>query len=355
MSPALQASCNPVHSSFRPDTSRPVETLVALMPEEIRLFFPDGFSGISGQVEECDTHALNSIEWGEILKKHRPRVLLSGWTTPMLPSECAQVCGGSVDYVCHVAGSVRQVAPRDLIACGLKVSNWGSLVATQVAEHALLLILAAQRNLSLWPAFMRSAPENQQKSSLGTRTLTGKRVAIHGFGAVARELIRLLEPFRVQVSVFSQGVPPDYVKSHGAIPLTSLKELAVGADVFVECEALTPGIQGCIDASLLASLPEGSAFVNVGRGTMVGDEVSLAEAARSRGLRVACDVFQHEPLPPDSPLFALPGAVLSPHIAGPTNDGYATCGAHALKNIQRYFEGLPIKDLVTTEIFDRST
>jgi len=77
--------------------------------------------------------------------------------------------------------------------------------------------------------------------------------------------------------------------------------------------------------------------------------------ARTGRLRIALDVFETEPLPPDSPWLSIPGVVLSPHMAGPTFDQYPTCTRTALANIRRYLNQWPLEFVVTSGIYDRST
>lgn len=326
--------------------------LFALAADERNLFFPGELP--CGAVWH-DARGLGQASWNRLIATHRPRILVSGWTTPSLDSALTTLGGndGPVDYVCHVSGSIRHVVSREQLASGLKVTNWGTLVAPVVAEHALLLLMASLRCLPSWREHV-VLPSTAQREHLATRTLHGARVSIHGFGAIARELVRLLQPFKVSVTVFSAGVPESLIRAAGAVPASSLAELARGADIFVTCEALTPSSHGAINAAVLAELRPGAVFVNVGRGAVV-DEAALVAAVRSRGLRFASDVFVQEPLPPDSPLLALPDAVLSPHIAGPTRDYFSACGQHALRNISRYLAGESPAGLITPEIFDRST
>lgn len=337
-----------------PRKSTAPKIFFALSDEERRLFFPASQSPKLPDAEWTDVHGIGRNAWTHLLRTASPRVLVTGWSTPALTPAHLVSGGGSIDYVCHVAGSVRHIVSLDMIKAGLKVTNWGTLIAPQVAEHALLTILALMRNLGLWRTALTGGHDPIPAERLGTRSLHGKNVSIHGFGAIARELIRLLRPFGVKIRAYSAGVPDALIREHQAVPATSPVELAENADVFVTCEALTPTTKRSIDADVLAALPPGAVFVNVGRGAVV-DEEALAEAAKTRGLRVGCDVFSFEPLPADSPLLALPGAILSPHIAGPTLDAYASCGRHALANIQRYLEGRPLEGLVTSEIFPRST
>lgn len=322
--------------------------------QDRRLFFSEDTLRSHRGIEHANMRGAGRETWNRLLQRLQPRILVTGWSTPALETAHLLCSGGSIDYVCHVTGSVRHIVSLAQIEAGLKVTNWGTLVAPQVAEHALLTILALMRNLGLWRSAMSAPSTSLERERLATRTLHGKTVAIHGFGMIARELIRLLRPFGVKVRVFSAGVPDSLVREHQATPVSSLMQLAEHADVFVTCEALTPTTTKSINADILSKLPTGAVFVNVGRGAVV-DEDALIEAAKKRALRVGSDVFAHEPLAHDSGLFGLPGAILSPHIAGPAFDTYTDCGRHALDNIDNYLSGRPLAGLITPEIFARST
>lgn len=105
---------------------------------------------------------------------------------------------------------------------------------------------------------------------------------------------------------------------------------------------------------VLDALADGAVFVNVGRGAVV-DEAALLAAVGSGRLRVGVDVLTQEPLPDDSPWWHTPGAVISPHIAGPTQEDYTRLGRVALDNISRFLVGEPLLNEVTLEDYDRST
>lgn len=289
------------------------------------------------------------------LRALNPAVLITCWSTPALDAAWLASPDCRLRYVCHLTGSVRHVIPRAFLERGGLASNWGSIPAAAVAEQALLLALAALRNLPAWRGeFTRPDDFLQRMERLGVRTLLGRRVGIHGFGQVARALVRLLAPFGVEISAFSAGVPPELFSRHGVRRVGSLKELFAGNHVVFECEALTPRTAKSVGAQELAALPDGGVFVNVARSGLV-DDVPLLQEARSGRLSVALDVFTQEPLPPDSPWLTLPGVVLSPHIAGPTFDQYAGCAAVAFANVQRFLRGETLEFVVTPEIYDRST
>ncbi|WP_334319105.1 phosphoglycerate dehydrogenase [Termitidicoccus mucosus] len=323
--------------------------LSLLNARETALFFPDADDPV-----KRNWHWHDTIGWVDCLLALRPRVLVTGWSSACLPDHLVAAHGGPVEYVCNVTGSVRHLVSRAQIEAGLHVTNWGAMVAPYVAEHALLLVLAALRNLPAWHPPRKAAEIQGGIGCFETKTLRGKRVGILGFGNIARTLVRLLSPFDADIVVFSEGVPPDLIKKHAARPARSLRDLFTHAEVFVCCESLTEATRGCIGRELLSLLPRHATFVNVGRGAIVRED-ELAAVANERGLRVASDVFAQEPLPDDAPPRSIAGLVASPHIGGPTDDACRNCGRWAVENVDRFLLGqLPV-GLITPDMYDRAT
>jgi phosphoglycerate dehydrogenase-like enzyme len=324
------------------------KVLFLLNEAEWRLFFPGGFflPGV-----ECVDARAERMPAAELLKAAAPEVVVTSWSSGRLPAD-PETCS-SLRYVCHTSGSVRNLVPRSYLEAGVAVTNWGTLAADAVAEHALLLVLAGLRKLREWSPII-SGERRWQPSPIRTETLFGKRVGIHGFGNVARSLVGLLRPFAVDISAYSIGVPNSLFTAHGVRESSSLEELFAGNDIVVDCEALNDETAGSVSRSVLESMPYGALFVNVGRGAIV-DEAALAELALAGRLRASLDVFDRDPISPDSPLHAVPGIVMSPHIAGPTSDQMARCGELAKRNVGAYFGGQPLSARVTLEIYDRAT
>jgi len=335
---------------------KPRRTFFAVSRPERELFLPDGVYQPSGAREDrwFYTDEEPAGRWEELLRQWRPEAVVSGWTTPRIPD--AFLREAYPRYVCHLGGSVRQVVSREFVASGRPVSNWGTLASGQVAEHALLLVLASLRNMGRWDWAFREKGGDWRRFWKGvrTQTLEERRVGIHGFGMVARRLVELLRPFRVEVQAYSAGVPEAMMRKEGVRPAPDLDALFSSSDIVVECEALTEASRGSVTEARLRMLPRGGVFVNVGRGAVV-DEAALAAVAAEGSLRVACDVFCVEPPPPSSPLWNIPQALLSPHLAGPTHDRYPLCGVFALENLERFFAGESPEALVDLAAYDRST
>lgn len=332
--------------------------LFAFNPNEQSLFLPDFDQSefASGETLYIDTDAAGPEGWAKTLRTWRPTVMVTAWSAKRIPAEWVASDGFSLKYVCHVAGSLRSVMSRDLFLRGVRATNWGTCINHTIAEHAMLFVLALLRGAARWPqAIERGGWTVEHVKRLRTHSLRGRRVGLHGFGAIAREIVAMLAPFGpAEIAAYSHGVPADFIVSHGAKPRRSLEELFAGSEVLIDCESLTPENRGSVGARLLALLPDDAVFVNVGRAQIVDEAALLAEAVSGR-LRIGLDVFHCEPLPEDSPLRRSPAVMLSPHIAGPTLDTYRLCGDHALDNLRRYLAGGRLTGEVTLTAFDRMT
>jgi phosphoglycerate dehydrogenase-like enzyme len=334
--------------------SSPTRIVAALTRRERRLFF-----GESSAVELSRWHWLSDDEivapgWTDRIANLRPAVLVTGWSTPLLPEDWLRAADCPLRMVCHVTGSVRRLVPRAFLERGGVVTNWGDTVGAQVAEHALLLALAALRNTARWPDFIARPVETRRIEQLETKTLFQRRVGLHGFGGVARALVPLLRPFGVEIAAYSAGVPPEMMHSLGVTPVASLDELFAGRDVLFECEALTAASERSVTAEVLARLPDDAVFVNIGRGGVVDEPALLREAGSGR-VRVALDVVEIEPLTAASLFTHLSGVMLSPHIGGPTTDRYRSCGAFALANLSAFLRGEPPPAAISLAGYDRAT
>lgn len=332
--------------------------LFAITPEVRQLFLNSSgmpWDTLAIDVRWFDPSSQTAETWQATLIELNPEIIISGWGTPLIPEAWMRQPDCRLRYVCHLAGSVRTVVSREFLVRGGVVSNWGGIAAASVAEHALLLILAALRNLGSWREHI-STPFTQRRTKPFTRPLHARRVGLHGFGRIAQAIVPLLRPFGVSIRAFSEGVPADVFRTHGVEICDSLEALFKQSDVLVECEALTEKTEGIITAELLNLLPADAVFVNVGRGRIV-DENALVEAAAKCRLRVAVDVVSNEPIQDDHIFLHVPQLIVSPHIGGPTVEEYGLCGRQAWDNLNRYLQNEPPDEdtLVSLKIYDRST
>jgi len=205
------------------------------------------------------------------------------------------------------------------------------------AEHALGLILAAQRELPRWVR----AQDKGEWQHAHTRSLAGSRVLIVGYGSIGAALDARLAACEAEtIRVASRPRPAERV--HGVAELDALLPTA---DVVVLVTPLSAETRGLLDARRLALLPDGALVVNVGRGAVLDAAAILAETASGR-LRAALDVTDPEPLPTGHPLWHVPNVIITPHMAGGADDFYPKAAAFIAAQVRRFVSGEPLSNIV---------
>ncbi|MES2093578.1 MAG: NAD(P)-dependent oxidoreductase [Actinomycetota bacterium] len=200
--------------------------------------------------------------------------------------------------------SVERSLPAGLVYCNAVGVHEGP-----TAELAVALILESQRGLDV---VARAQPSGSWARGWYPGLL-GRSVLIVGVGGVGEAVAARLEPFGVTISRVARSARED---ARGSIhSIADLPQLLGRADIVVLGVPLTEETTGMVDAAFLAHLKPGALLVNVSRGAIV-DTDALTDAVRSGALRAALDVVEPEPLPPDHPLWILPGVIITPHIGG---------------------------------------
>ena len=325
--------------------------LACMSADEYRFFVDPAMDRWDASIELIRTRSEDGVETMlENLRKTEAPVLLTSWSSPTTPADVAQRAP-ALKYLCHTCGTLRKIVVREAIANGLLVTNWGGSISRSVAEHTLLLMLACLRNISQIQIGMHVQKTWTRPEPRG---LFERRVGMHGFGNVARELLKLMAPFDCKVSAFSPYEPDEAFSRLNVKRCKTAEELYASNDIIACVAPLTDETRGCVTEKLLRSIPENGVFVNTGRGAVV-DEKALARVAAEGKLHIGIDVYEVEPLPPDSPLRGLPNALLTPHMAGPTPDRRVDCGRFAFENIRNYFAGRPVQAIIDAQKYDLQT
>ncbi|UNS97845.1 2-hydroxyacid dehydrogenase [Streptomyces tubbatahanensis] len=204
-----------------------------------------------------------------------------------------------------LSAGVEKLQP--LLPPGVALHNGRGLHDASTAEHALGLILAAQRELPRWAADQSAGRWEPHF----TRSLADSRVALVGYGSIGRALEARLVACEAEVIRVASRARPDE-RVHG---VDELRDLLPRVDVLVLVLPETPATRGLLSTAELAALPDGALVVNVGRGRTLDTDALLAETRAGR-LRAALDVTDPEPLPAEHPLRQAPGVLVTPHVAG---------------------------------------
>lgn len=239
----------------------------------------------------------------------------------------------------HAAGSVKPYITEEVFRRGIVVTNAASTIAKSVAEFTLAQILNCLRGIQRHSEAMRRGDWGyRDRKGFTTIDLRGKRVGLLGFGHVARELTKLLRPFEVDLVVYDPYVGEGELSSHGARGV-DIKELLSTSDVVSLHLASTPETRHMLGEAELRAMKPTAYLVNTSRGAVV-DEAALVTALREgRIAGAALDVFEEEPLPDGSPLYELDNVILTPHIAGPSDEMRRTLFGTVVKDFRRFFSG----------------
>lgn len=211
----------------------------------------------------------------------------------------------------------------DLGACtsrGIGVTITPQGTTRPMASAAAALVLACSHRLRERDRSLHDGdwgPRRFVPQGLG---LTGRTLGVIGYGRIGREVVRLLDPWQMDVLVTQRTpVTEDGVRH---VPLETL--LAESDVVIVACP-LTDETRGLLDARRLSLMKPSAFLVNVARGGIV-DQSALVDALRKGRLAGAgVDVVDPEPLPPDNPLLGLPNVVGAPHSLGYTDELVRGC------------------------------
>ncbi|MFI1504112.1 hydroxyacid dehydrogenase [Streptomyces sp. NPDC020597] len=266
-------------------------------------------------------------------------VLITGWGCPRL--DAGALAGAPrLRTVLHAAGSVRSLVGEALWGQGVSVSSAVTGNALPVAEYTLAMILLAGKDaFAHRERFRRTHAHPAHEETAATGNL-GRRVGVIGASRVGRRLLELLRPFDFDLLLHDPYVNAAEAAALGT-QLFSLEELLRRSDIVSLHAPDIPETRHMLDRDRLALIRDGGVLINTSRGALV-DHVALTDELVAGRLHAVLDVTDPEPLPADSPLYRLPNAFLTPHIAGSLGNELERLGRIVVEELERLAEGLPL-------------
>jgi len=201
---------------------------------------------------------------------------------------------------------------------GIIVTNVPSVLGEPVAEHALMFMLAVAKKLILGDSLVRANNWEEFFSGEPGFDLYGKTLGVVGFGAIGSRLAEISRnSFNMKVLAFDPFLSPEKIRERSAEPVT-LEELLKSADIVSVHVPLSAATKSLIGEKELRQMKRSAVLINTSRGKVL-DEKALVKALTS-GLIAAAglDVFENEPLDPNSPLLKLRNVTMTPHSAAYT-------------------------------------
>ncbi|MFI6863720.1 hydroxyacid dehydrogenase [Streptomyces sp. NPDC050421] len=282
----------------------------------------------------------------------RAEVLVTGWGCPPVDASVL-AAAPRLRAVVHSAGSVKSLVTEACWERGITVSSGADTNGVPVAEFTLAAVLFAGKGVFAARERMRSERGALSPFDLGTGIGNfRRRVGVIGASRIGRRVIELLRPFDLEVWLSDPYVDEAAAHSLG-VRLSGLDELLAGCKVVSLHAPAVPETHHLLGRGRLALLPDGAVLINTARGTLI-DTAALTEEVASGRITAVLDVTDPEPLPPDAPLLNLPGAFLTPHLAGSLGNELQRLGSAAVDEVERLVTGVPFARAVHREDLARS-
>ena len=222
-----------------------------------------------------------------------------------------------------------------------------------VAEHALTLMLAVAHQMVQADTATRRG-NWRFRYDQPMLSLYGKTLGVVGLGRTGRLLCDMaMGGFAMQVVVWSPSLPSQERFSPGVRRVDTLQELLSTSDIVSLHRPLRPDTVHTLDADAMRLMKRGAIVVNTSRGGLI-DERALAEALRSGHLFGAgLDVFEREPLPAGSALEGIPNVVLTPHVAGSSQEALHATARQCAEQVLAVLAGRRPSHLVQPAVWER--
>jgi len=317
------------------------------MHDAIYILNTDAYNIIYGMSERADIGELVNMvapqQTSESITAHPELladvdIIFSGWGMARLNKDFL-TAAPNLKAVFYSAGSIRGFATnaawdRGIIICSAWAAN-----AVPVSEYTLAQILfSLKRGWHHALTIKRGQRWMKQTAVPGAYDST---VGIISLGMIGRLVVERLRPFDVRIIAYDPFVSEGTAAELG-VELCSLEDVFERADVVSLHTPKLPETLGMITGAHLASMKEGATFINTARGAIVR-EIEMIEVLQGRpDLYAILDVTDPEPPVEGSPLYTLPNAVLTPHIAGSMDTECRRMARYMIDDYKRYLAGEPL-------------
>ncbi|MFI9763949.1 D-2-hydroxyacid dehydrogenase [Streptomyces sp. NPDC051963] len=249
--------------------------------------------------------------------------------------------GGPRPRWVHTASAgVDHLMCPELAASDTVVTNARGVFDQPIAEYVAALVLAMAKDLPRTWELQRAREWRHRES----QRVSGTRACIVGSGPIGRTIARTLKALEITTALVGR-TPRTGI--HGP---ADLDRLMARADWVIAAAPLTDQTYGMFDARRFGMMQPSARFINVGRGQLVVED-ALAEALAKRWIAgAALDVFEHEPLTPDSALWQLPGLIVSPHMSGDTIGWRDELGRQFVELYERWEAGRSLVNVVDKKL-----
>ncbi|MDA0351656.1 MAG: D-2-hydroxyacid dehydrogenase [Chloroflexi bacterium] len=234
-----------------------------------------------------------------------------------------------------------------LLAGGVRLTNVSGAMAEPIAWSAIGGLLQLARGFPRWAEAQREREWSRHPHGAEPADLRGQTAVIVGLGAIGSEIARLAQALHLQVIAVRRSPRRADDPVDELVPPERLAEVLPRADWLILAAPLTPQTRGLIDATALDLLPPGARIVNIARGQIIDEASMIERLADGRIGGAYLDVFEEEPLPVVSPLWALPNVIVTPHNSESVAAAHRRLDGYFLRNLQHWLRDEPLENEVS--------
>lgn len=264
--------------------------------------------------------------------------IMVGWSVPREAIQRAR----RLRWIHSTAAGVDQLLYPEVLEQDIQVTT-SSGIHQPLVEHVFAMLLAFTRRLHI--AVRNQQEHKWDRARVAGGEVRGMTIGVLGLGSIGAEVAEKAAVFGMRV-IGTKRTPSPVQHVDRVYPPEALADVLAQSDVVVIALPLTAETRGLLGAAEFRMMKPEAIVINIGRGPII-QEAALIRALQERWIGGAClDVFEREPLPADSPLWAMENVILTPHVSGAW-PGYLDAAVPLFcENLARYLRGAPLLNLV---------
>lgn len=235
----------------------------------------------------------------------------------------------------------------ELVQSSVPLTNGSGVFSPSLGEFALAMVLYFAKD---FPRLLRNKAARRWEQ-FDIDEIAGQTIGIVGYGDIGRAVARRAHAMGMKVLALKRHAPAE------GDPLIErfykpdeLAAMLARCDYVVASAPLTPETRHMISAAAFAAMKPSAVLINVGRGPVV-DQAALVRALEQKKIRGAgLDVFEHEPIPADDPIWSFDNVFISPHTADHTRDWLEQAMRFFLRQYDRFRSGAPLENIVNKHL-----
>jgi phosphoglycerate dehydrogenase-like enzyme len=248
---------------------------------------------------------------------------IAGWNSISFTKDILDYAP-KLKVIFFACGSIKPYVSDEVWNRGIRVTSAANVNAIPVAEFTLGMILLSLKHVFKFNNELHEKGPMAWRETFSKDMVPGyykSTVGIVGFGQVSKHLLKLLQPFDLQILIYSKHLSEEEARRF---------------------KANIPQNRHLINREMLSRMKDGAVLINTSRGPLIDEEALLNELRTGR-IYACLDVFNIEPPPEESEFYKLKNCIITPHIAGSINNECYRLGRQILKEIKHYLAGENLK------------